>query len=202
MDYAYYGVTTDQTIAVGSGIASFGIITVLFILALVVFYCFCLIKIYKKAGRKWWEAIVPVYNYYVLTQIADLEILYFILYFVPIVNIYALFKTYISLANKFGKSKGFGVCLILFAPICLPILAFDKSIYNGNTGVQPTNQEFLNQQPIYAVPTPQDAAKETFVNGVAQPEVIEPTPASKVCSACGTQVSSDAQVCPNCGSTI
>ena len=88
--------------------------------------------IFKKAGKPGWAAIVPVYNFVVLLQICDLPLWYIILYFIPFVNIYAIFKVYIELAHKFGKSTGFGVLMVFFSGICLPILAFDKNaVYNG-----------------------------------------------------------------------
>lgn len=83
--------------------------------------------IFKKAGKPGWAAIVPIYNLVVLLQICDLPLWYIILYFIPFVNIYAIFKTYIALAHKFGKSTGFGVLMVFFSGICLPILAFDKN---------------------------------------------------------------------------
>lgn len=90
--------------------------------------------IFKKAGKKGWEAIVPIYNFIVLIQVAGLPIWYIALFFVPFANIYAIFKIYIELAHKFGKSTGFGVLSVFFSFICLPILAFGKNnVYQGNT---------------------------------------------------------------------
>ena len=52
---------------------------------------------------------------------------YIVLFFIPIANIYAVFKIYIELAHKFGKSTGFGVATVFFSIVCLPILAFSKT---------------------------------------------------------------------------
>ena len=84
-------------------------------------------KIYKKAGKPGWAAIVPVYNIIVLLEIAELPLWYIVLFFIPFANIYALFKIYIELAHKFGKSTGFGVATVFFSIVCLPILAFSKT---------------------------------------------------------------------------
>ena len=89
--------------------------------------------IFKKAGKKGWEAIVPIYNFIVLLEITGLPMWYIALLFVPFANIYAMFKIYIELAHKFGKSTGFGVLSVFFGFVCLPILAFGKNnLYNGN----------------------------------------------------------------------
>jgi len=92
-------------------------------------------KIYKKAGKGGWECLIPIYNIIVLLQIVELPMWYIALFFVPIANIYAIFKIYIELAHKFGKSTGFGVATVFFSVICLPMLAFGKNVeYNGGNG--------------------------------------------------------------------
>jgi hypothetical protein len=98
-------------------------------------------KIYKKAGKNGWECLIPIYNIIVLLEIVGLPTWYIALFFVPFANIYAMFKIFIELAHKFGKSTGFGVLTAFFSPICLPILAFGKDnvFEGGNNQVNPTN---------------------------------------------------------------
>lgn len=87
-------------------------------------------KIFTKANEEGWKSIIPIYNTITLFKIAGLPGWYFILLFVPIVNIIISFKVYIDLAHKFGKSTGFGVATTLFPIICMPILAFGSAEYN------------------------------------------------------------------------
>lgn len=88
--------------------------------------------IFKKAGKPGWASIVPIYDIIVLIQVAGLPLWYLVLLIIPFANIYAIFKIYIELAHKFGKSTGFGVLTVFFSEICLPILAFDKNAtYKG-----------------------------------------------------------------------
>lgn len=88
--------------------------------------------IFKKAGKPGWASIVPIYNIIVFIQVAGLPLWYLVLLIIPFANIYAIFKIYIELAHKFGKSTGFGVLTVFFSEICLPILAFDKNAtYKG-----------------------------------------------------------------------
>ena len=103
-------------------------------------------KIYKKAGKPGWAAIVPVYNIIVLLEIAELPLWYIALFLVPFANIYAMFKIYIELAHKFGKSTGFGVASVFFSVICFPILAFNKNIVYKNASVVENNVESANDQ--------------------------------------------------------
>lgn len=103
-------------------------------------------KLFTKAGRPGWNAIIPFYNFYVLIEIAGLPIKYFIFLFIPFLNIYAMFKVYIEVAHKFGKSTAFGVGMIFFSYIFIPILAFGNSRYEQRVTPTFRNQ---NQGSVY-----------------------------------------------------
>lgn len=130
VDYGY----ADYEIAsnlLGGIIAIFGVVIIIS-LVIGIITLVSLWKIYKKAGKNGWEAIVPVYSIIVLLQITELPMWYLVLFIIPIANIYAIFKIYIELAHKFGKSTGFGVATVFFSFICLPMLAFSKNtVYSG-----------------------------------------------------------------------
>ena len=89
-------------------------------------------KVFEKAGQPGWAAIIPIYNVYVLTQIAGRDIVWFILALIPIVNIVAAIVISIDLARKFGQGTGFGIGLALFPFIFYPILGFGSAQYNPN----------------------------------------------------------------------
>ena len=91
-------------------------------------------KIFQKAGEEGWKAIIPFYNAYTLVKIADGNGIKFLLLLVPIVNIVYTIMLYVRLAKAFGKSTGFAVGLIFFAPIFMLILGFDSSQYQGPQG--------------------------------------------------------------------
>ena len=106
-------------------------------LAIIVLTFAILWKVFVKAGQPGWAAIVPFYNHYILvTEICKKEILWFILGFIPIANIIALWVITQEVAKKFGKSEGFGVGLFFLAPIFYAILAFGDAEYRGGRGSQ------------------------------------------------------------------
>ena len=75
---------------------------------------------------------MPFYNVYVLTcEIAKKEILWFVLWFIPLVNIVAVVIVSIEVAKKFGKSELFGVGLALLGFVFYPILGFGDAQYQG-----------------------------------------------------------------------
>jgi len=100
-------------------------------------------KTFEKAGQPGWAAIVPFYNMYVLTvEIARKEILWFILMFVPCINIVAMILVCIDVAKNFGKGPGFGVGLALLSPVFFCLLGFSDARFQpvapGMPGAPPT----------------------------------------------------------------
>ena len=58
----YTDIPSSVDSSVIAGVFAFLGIWIIFALALTVFLIICNWKIYKKAGREGWEAIVPIYN--------------------------------------------------------------------------------------------------------------------------------------------
>lgn len=100
-------------------------IFLVFILAIIVPMCL----IFKKAGREWWEAIVPFYNLYVLTIIIGQPWWLLIGFFIPFVSwIVSIYFSY-HLSKRFGFDVPFTIGLVILPFIFLPILAFGSALY-------------------------------------------------------------------------
>lgn len=110
----------------GAGFA-FGFIVVW--LAFFVFMFASMWKVFAKAGKPGWAIIVPIYNIIVMLEIAGKPLWWFLLMLIPLVNIVVAFMVMIGIAEKFGKSAGFGVGLTLLGFIFFPILAFGDAEY-------------------------------------------------------------------------
>jgi len=91
-------------------------------------------KIFAKAGKPGWAALVPIYNTIVYFQICGLNPWLLVLCVIPVVNFVALpilmLMATINLAKAFGKGVGFIFGMIFLPIIFLPILAFGKAQYN------------------------------------------------------------------------
>ncbi|WKK67307.1 signal peptidase I [Lutimonas zeaxanthinifaciens] len=77
----------------------------LFILGLQVIHFLGTWKLYVKAGRKAWEALVPVYNAVVLMQIINRPKWWVILLFIPIINLLMFPIIWIETIRSFGKNS-------------------------------------------------------------------------------------------------
>ena len=62
-------------------------------------------KLYQKAGRKSWEAAVPVYNAVVLMKIINRPWWWVILLFIPIVNLIMFPVVWVETLRSFGKKS-------------------------------------------------------------------------------------------------
>lgn len=104
---------------------------------LMIFYVICAWKIYEKAGKPGWAAIIPIYNVIVLLEIVGKPLWWLLLLFIPLVNIVAMIIIYLELARSFGQGGGFAAGLILLSFIFFPILAFGSARYLGPGGRAP-----------------------------------------------------------------
>ncbi|HEV7331005.1 MAG TPA: DUF5684 domain-containing protein [Flavisolibacter sp.] len=91
-------------------------------------------RIFEKAGKPGWAAIIPIYNLYVHLKVVGKPGWWMLLLFIPLVNLYFAIKITYLLSKSFGKNIGFTLGL-LFLPIpFFPILAFSSAKYQGPYG--------------------------------------------------------------------
>jgi hypothetical protein len=87
--------------------------------------------LFPKAGHARWTALIPGYNIYVLVVgVARLSTLWFILVFVPGVQIIAAILVNVEVARRFGRSEAFGLGLSLLGFVFYPILGLSKAEYD------------------------------------------------------------------------
>jgi hypothetical protein len=108
-----------------------GIIGLALYLGLVAFYAYVGWRIYAKAGRPGWAALVPVYNALVLTRIVGRPAWWIVLLLVPVVNLIAALVLSIDLARSFGRGTAYGIGLGLLGFLFGPMLAFGDAEYRG-----------------------------------------------------------------------
>lgn len=95
-------------------------------------------RIFTKAGKPGWAAIVPIYNLIVLLQVIGRPVWWILLYLlaaIPFVGFIVALVVQIIVANdlakSFGKSTGYTVLLVLLPIIGYPMLAWGKATYQG-----------------------------------------------------------------------
>jgi uncharacterized protein DUF5684 len=93
-------------------------------------------KVFTKAGKPGWAAIIPIYNIYVLLQIVGRPWWWLLLMFIPVVNFVIGIIVMIDLAKSFGKGVGFGLGLLFLSFIFYPMLGFGDAQYVGPAAAQ------------------------------------------------------------------
>ncbi|MET3036995.1 DUF5684 domain-containing protein [Chryseobacterium sp. NRRL B-14859] len=117
----------------GAAAAGFGIGTMVISLLIYIFYGYCLYKIFQKAGREdAWAAFIPIYNTIVLLDIVKKPIWWIILFFIPLVNLYAAWVANDRLAKGFGKETPLYTILLFFLGwIFIPVLGLGSDTYDS-----------------------------------------------------------------------
>lgn len=100
-------------------------------LALMVLVVAGMWKIFTKAGKPGWAAIIPIYNVIVLLQVVNRPVWWILLLLIPIVNIVICIMVYNDLAKSFGKGVGWTIGLLLLPMVFFPMLGFSGDSYVG-----------------------------------------------------------------------
>ncbi len=133
-----YGVSTTSGLT--GAIAAMGLFFWILSMVLSILMIVSLWKIFKKAGKPGWASIIPIYNIYIMCEIAEKEWWYVLLSCVPFANIYAMIVLYNGMAKRFGKSGGFVAGMILLPVIFFPMLAFGKDAAIVNNQPNTSNE--------------------------------------------------------------
>lgn len=118
----------DESYAIATGVMT---VYAVIALAVAVISIVAQWKIFVKAGKPGWGAIVPFYNMYCLFEMTFGTGWLFLLSFVPCVNVVITIIMWIKLAQAFGKGVGFGIGILFLPVIFLPMLGFGDAQYIG-----------------------------------------------------------------------
>ena len=164
------GTSSSSDFSIGAFFGSVGIVTWIIYIAMLVVSIVSLWKIFEKAGKPGWAAIVPFYNLWTLFEIGGQKGPYIFFMFIPCAGpiIYLVFeiKAYLELAKRFGKDTAFGVLTIFFSFVTFPILAFSDAKYSGETSEKKTS---ILDVDLDGVP---ESDKRTFNYGYEKEDTI------------------------------
>ncbi|MDD5050878.1 MAG: DUF5684 domain-containing protein [Candidatus Pacebacteria bacterium] len=108
---------------------------IIFSIALAILMLVSMWKVFEKAGKPGWAAIVPVYSSIVLLQIVGLSPWLVLLAFIPFFSGIAVLILHVlyaqRLSARFGKSNGFAFGLFFLPFVFYPILGFGDSVYTN-----------------------------------------------------------------------
>lgn len=106
-----------------------GILLLIIAIAISLFVIISMWKVFVKAGQPGWGVLIPIYNVYLMLQIAGRPGWWLILFLIPFVNFIVGIIVDIDIAKNFGKDAAFGLGLFFLGFIFYPILAFGSATY-------------------------------------------------------------------------
>ncbi|MGY5354638.1 signal peptidase I [Wenyingzhuangia sp. IMCC45467] len=101
-------------------------------------------KLYQKAGRKSWEAAIPVYNAVVLMGIINRPKWWVLLLFIPVINLLIFPVIWVEIARSFRKfdpkDTWLAILTLGFYNFYLNYVIFDQLKYNANRSIKPPSK--------------------------------------------------------------
>jgi ABC-type sulfate transport system permease subunit len=125
----------------------FGTIILIY-LAIYVLMVVGLWKVFEKAGKPGWAAIIPIYNTIIMIEIVGKPTIWVLWCLIPCVNIVFGIWLINLMSKSYGEGEGFTVGLILLPFIFWPILGFGSSRYIGPSAAEAQNPFGGGQNPF------------------------------------------------------
>lgn len=95
-------------------------------------------KIFENAGHKWWESLIPIYNYYVWIKITQRPMWWFAILILPFMGFFMMFLLEVATAKTYGKFKLWQEALAVVVPfIYFPYLGFSNK------------EKYYNPRPVF-----------------------------------------------------
>ena len=114
-----------------SGIMAMGAGVAFVYFAILILIIASLWKIFTKAGKPGWAAIIPIYNIIVLLEIVGKPVWWIILLIIPLINFIFLIIITHRMSRSFGQGVGTTLLLIFLPFIGYPMLGFGSATYVG-----------------------------------------------------------------------
>ena len=103
-------------------------ITIIIVLAIVVLVLASFWKLYEKAGKPGWAAIIPIYSTLVMLEIIHKPWWWLILMFIPYIGFIWSIWAFVLFIKSYGKSTGYAIGAMFLPFIFLPMMAFDENV--------------------------------------------------------------------------
>jgi len=185
----------------------------LVLLALIIVVCILTVvgrwKVFKKAGKEGWEALIPVYSDWVYVEISGVNWWYFLLIIMPTLTMFVKNNSIISvisplismvgyffcnynISKRFHKDTGTAILLTLFPIIVLLVIGVSKKyVWDSSVVLSPNGPVVSNNTTTNTF---------TTVNNNGQNQTFqEQSNNLKFCPFCGTKLTPNDKFCTNCG---
>jgi signal peptidase I len=104
-------------------------------------------KLFEKAGRPGWEAIIPIYNTFIIIKLTGKPLWWILLTFIPGINVIVIVGLIVEFAKSFGKFSFLDhIKAVLLSFIYLPLWGYDKNVKYLGSSASPEFKEKYPQK--------------------------------------------------------
>lgn len=192
----------------------FGIIILMIVLVMCILYAIGRWKLYKKAGKNGWEAIIPFYNDWVYVEIAGLNWWWYLIVIATtvvnilnqvadvfngiasissLISLFGLFVCNYNISKKLNKDVTLAILMTLFPFIMIPLIGFSDNYNWDNRVVVSCNGPFDNTN------SNNQQSNGYVNNNPDNNSYFHDNCEYKYCSNCGYKSKKDTKYCTNCG---
>lgn len=198
--------TLNDDYIFGGLFAALGVFAIIFLTFFVILFVLYIVgrwKLFKKAGKNGWEAIIPFYNDWVYVEIAGLNYWWFFLVIATtianiidvdylssiasIASLVGLFFCNYNISMKLHKDVAFAILMTIFPFIMMPIIGLSDNYKWDDSVVVSSNGPIADN-------------KASTVNNNSNQESSKDD--VKYCSYCGNKMNKDDKFCNSCGKEV
>lgn len=88
-------------------------------------------KTFTKSGQPGWAVLVPIYNLYVMIQIAGVPTWWLILLFIPFANVVGMYLISKGISERFGGGIGLTLLLMFLPLVGYSVTGFGDAKYRA-----------------------------------------------------------------------
>lgn len=116
------------------------------VVSIIFLYVYPMELVFMKANKKWWYALIPFFNLFILSEIVYKKRWLGIILSLPIIGQLFLIVTFYKLAEKFKYS---GLLTIIFPIVFIPLMGFGSRLYentNYSSGEQTLEKDYKRKR--------------------------------------------------------
>lgn len=162
-------------------------------------------KLFRKANKPGWSALIPIYNDYIFCTITGVNPLWILITmmigFIPgigtvlsvLASIYYSILLNVSIARSFGKKDEWAIGLFFLKPFFMFALGMDSEYQ----GARPMDDIVFKTLGIS-----NNTKQDNTTQQTTQSNQTNNGNTQLFCSNCGTKVTGDSRYCTNCGAKL
>lgn len=108
--------------------SSFSLFTIS--LSFMFFYAYSLELLFMKANKRWWAALIPIYNLMILSEMAFKKKSLGLISLIPFIGYIYILVVFYKIGEKFKYN---GILTALFSIFMIPVIAYGNHPYDGRT---------------------------------------------------------------------